>query len=267
MPQYYDKSNNRLVYIEQKSSPDFWDAHWNIDDFRSRIERSKNNQFILKNTQNFLKEGVILEGGCGMGGNVYCLHHNGYSAFGVDSAKKTTSKINKYFPELNVVLGDVRDLKFDDDFFDAYWSLGVIEHYYEGYEDILKEMKRVIQKKGYVFVTFPYISPLRKFKAKLGLYEKYENNNCDPKNFYQFALNVKSVRIEFEKYGFILEYIKPFDGIKGFKDEVLIIKPVLQKLYDYNGKNPLIFKLRSLSTNFLTTFSAHMVLMIFQLRK
>jgi SAM-dependent methyltransferase len=266
MPRYYDKLSNRLVYIEKKASPDFWDAHWSIDNFKSRVEESKNNAFILKNTRRFLKKGVILEGGCGMGGNVYCLHYNGYSAFGVDFAEKTVRNINKYFPELNVTVGDVRGLEFEDDFFDGYWSLGVIEHFYEGYEDILKEMKRVVKKGGYVFLTFPYMSPLRRFKAKLGLYKKYGNNNYDLKNFYQFALDATAVRNNFEKTGFILKYSKPFDGLKGFKDEVLVMKPILQKLYDYNGRSSLIHRLRSLLTNLLANFSAHMILMIFQRR-
>lgn len=48
---------------------------------------------------------------------MYCLHYNGYTAFGVDFAERTVRKINEYFPELNVTVGDVRDLKFEDDFF------------------------------------------------------------------------------------------------------------------------------------------------------
>jgi len=266
MLRYYNKSNNRLVYFEKKASPQFWDKHWSVDNFKLIVERSKNNTFILKNTRRFLKEGVILEGGCGMGGNVYCLHYNGYSAFGVDFAEKTVEKINKYFPELKIIKGDVRSLEFDDSFFDGYWSLGVIEHFYEGYKDIFKEMKRVVKKGGYVFLTFPYLSPLRKFKAKLGLYKKYENSNCDMKNFYQFALDATTVRDDFERCGFILKYAKQFDGLKGFKDEISIVKPILQKLYDYNGRSSLVNKLRSLLTNLLAKFSAHMILMIFERR-
>ena len=267
MLRYYNKSNNRLVYFEKKASAQFWDKHWSVDNFKLIVERSKNNTFILENTRRFLKEGVILEGGCGMGGNVYCLHYNGYFVFGVDFAEKTVEKINKYFPELKIIKGDVRSLEFDDEFFDGYWSLGVIEHFYEGYKDIFKEMKRVVKKGGYVFLTFPYLSPLRKFKAKLGLYKKYENSNCNVKKFYQFALDTATVQDDFEKYSFILKYTKPFDGLKGFKDEVLIFKPILQKLYDYNGRSYLVCRLRTLLTNLLAKFSAHMILMIFERRE
>lgn len=266
MERYYDKSRNRILHYGHKASAQFWDEHWNVDNFKSMVERSRNNAFILKNTRRFLKKGAILEGGCGIGRNVYCLHYNGYSAFGVDFAEKTVEKINKYFPELKIIKGDVRSLKFDDEFFDGYWSLGVIEHFYEGYEDILKEMKRVVKKGGYVFLTFPYLSSLRKFKAKLGLYKKYENINCERKNFYQFALDTATVQDDFERCGFVLKYTKPFDGLKGFKDEISIVKPILQKLYDYNGRSYLVCRLRTLLTNLLANFSAHMILMIFERR-
>ena len=60
MLRYYDKSSNRLVYFEKKASADFWDDHWDVSNFKSIVEGSKNNQFILRNTRRFLKEGKIL---------------------------------------------------------------------------------------------------------------------------------------------------------------------------------------------------------------
>lgn len=148
-------------------------------------------------------------------------------------------------------------------FFDGYWSLGVIEHFYEGYEAILKEMKRVVKNGGYLFLAFSYMSLLRRFKAKLGLYEEYEDNT-DLNDFYQFVLDAIAIQNNFERNGFILKYSNPFDGLKGFKDEVLIFKPTLQKLYDYNGGSSLVYRLRSLLSSLLVNFSGHMILMIFQ---
>lgn len=40
---------------------------------------------------------------------------------------------------------DVRKLQFADGFFDGYWSLGVIEYFWEGYNEIVNEVKRVIK--------------------------------------------------------------------------------------------------------------------------
>jgi len=63
----------------------------------------------------------------------------------------------------------------------------VIEHFWEGYNEILKEAKRVLKPKGYLFLTFPYMSPLRKFRANLGLYRILDfNNKSKNDDFYQF---------------------------------------------------------------------------------
>jgi len=264
MERYYNKQHNRLEYYGYSATSDFWDDHWNVDNFRAAIEGYKDNRFILDNTHQFLKEGTVLEGGCGIGGNVYCLHSHGYSAYGVDFAENTIAKINKNFPELNVTVGDVRNLQFDDEFFDGYWSLGVIEHFYEGYDDILAEMKRVIKKDGYVFLTFPYMSPLRKLKAKFNLYKKYDDNTSKLDGFYQFALDAVLVEKNFKKYGFVLESGKPWDGIKGLKDEVSLIKPILQCLYDYRGRISYIHYLKPVLSNILSHFSGHMMLLIFK---
>ena len=93
MVRYYDRKNNRLVYIKKKASPDFWDDHWNNENFKKIVELNKSNPLILNITRMFLKDGRILEGGCGIGSKVYCLHHNGYTAFGVDFAENTVKKI------------------------------------------------------------------------------------------------------------------------------------------------------------------------------
>ena len=49
----------------------------------------------------------------------------------IDYAPKTVEFVNKKFPFLDIRLGDVTKLDFDDNFFDAYWSFGVIEHFYQ----------------------------------------------------------------------------------------------------------------------------------------
>jgi len=264
MKRYYDKVKNRLVYIGKKASSSFWDDHWNIDNLKKAVEANKNNRFILNSTKMFLQKGKILEAGCGIGDNVYCLHHNGYSAFGVDFAENTVKKTNSLFPELNITKGDVRNLKFEDAFFDGYWSLGVIEHFYEGYKDILNEIQRVTKKGGYVFLTFPYLSPLRRLKVRFGIYNKFIEDNCDLKNFYQFIFDDKMVKHDFEKKGFILRYMKPKGGLKGLKDEVLVLKPILQRLYDYNGQNRFIKYFRFLINKHLAFFTGHTILMILE---
>ena len=60
------------------------------------------------------------------------LEKSGFSTTGVDFAEKTV-KINALYPSLDIRLVDIRNMDFDDGFFDGYWSFGVIEHFYDGY--------------------------------------------------------------------------------------------------------------------------------------
>ena len=134
---YYDKENRRLVYIEENATPEFWDRQWKDEKLKQSILAGAKEHFVFPITKRYLKTGSkILEGGCGKGQFVYSLHTRGYDAHGVDFAEKTVEKIRALVPELKIHLGDVRKLEFPDASFDGYWSLGVIEHFPEGYDAI-----------------------------------------------------------------------------------------------------------------------------------
>ncbi|MDK2789541.1 MAG: hypothetical protein PWP15_48 [Methanothermococcus sp.] len=261
---YYDVKNNRLIYIGKKASPDYWDNHWIKYDFKKIYSKKIHPyDFVVRYTKKFLPIGSrILEGGCGLGQNVYKLHRIGYDVVGVDYAEKTISLIKSEFSELNIVRGDVRNLPFPEDYLDGYWSIGVIEHFYEGYDEIIKEMYRIVKKDGYVFITFPHLSLLRKIKSKLNLYPVWEENDAHLENFYQFALDENKVIEDFHKCGFKLIGRHYLDGIKGLKDEINILKPVLQKMYDSNN---LSVKIVSMMISVLVSrFASHSILLIFK---
>ncbi len=160
--------NKRLVYIGESPTPSFWNSHWDTEKFKEAIERGKNTRFVLKILNRYIpdKKGRILEGGCGRGQVVYCMQVHGYQSVGVDFAKETIERVKGTIPKLDVRVGDIRDLQFLDNYFTGYWSLGVIEHSWDGYHDILEEMQRVLVNGGYVFLTFPFISPFKEIKSK-----------------------------------------------------------------------------------------------------
>ncbi len=234
MQKYYDPENRCLVFMNKKADSDFWDSHWSFysrDDFAEDIKIK--NRFVLYHTSKCLPKGsTILEGGCGKGQNVYTLHSNGYNVYGVDFAADTVSKVNQAVPELKVSTGDVRKLEFGDQFFDGYWSLGVIEHFIDGYDAILSEMYRVIKKGGYLFLTVPSMSILRKAKAALGMYAGLEDIELTKDNFYQYAFSHQSIINSFTDSGFEFIAHKRADGVKGLMDEIKIIHRPLQKCYD-----------------------------------
>jgi len=264
MIRYFDKSNNRLVYVGEAANDTYWDQHWKSEISRLK-EQIKNDRFVIGCTKKYLPPGTkIFEGGCGLGQKVCALHYHGYDddAYGVDYAKETVKKINRYAPELKVKFGDVRDLPFPDEFFDGYWSLGVIEHLYDGYEKIVSEMFRVLKRQGYLFLTVPVLSPLRKVKVRLKKYIEYKESEEMRENFYQFAFDPKDVINDLKSRGFKLIDVKPYDGVKGLKDEVLILKPFLQHLYDKKNRSSNLVK-KALDIIF-RHFANHICLFVMQ---
>lgn len=266
MQKYYDKENNRLVFEGEAADERFWDKEWNRENFKKTVENNgKRDRFISKITKKFLKSGKtvkILEGGCGMGHFVYSLALNGYDAYGIDFAAQTIKNIKDNFPELKVSCCDVRKINFPDNYFDGYWSLGVIEHFFSGYDQISDEMRRVVKNGGYLFITFPYLSRLRKLKNKLKFYQLFNHDKFREDKFYQFALDLNQVIKHFQGKGFSLVYKKSLDAAKGIEEEIIFLNFFWKKVY---GSPSIIFKtLRFFINKFFSPLCGHIVLLVFR---
>jgi len=106
--------------------------------------------------------GKVLEGGCGLGAWVITLARRGYDVQGVDFDPAVIKRLNAYDPALKVSEQDICALKYPDGSFDAYISLGVIEHFERGPADVFKEMRRVLRRDGTLIITVPYNNLLRR---------------------------------------------------------------------------------------------------------
>jgi SAM-dependent methyltransferase len=237
---YYDRANRRLIYIGTEASPEMWDALWDPDEssIRKALQPSEGVKWLLRLTRQYLgpTDGTVLEGGCGKGQYVSALQRAGYNVVGIDSAPQTVAVINRVAPHLDVRLGDVRDLPFVTGSLAGYWSLGLIEHFFSGYGPMAREMARVIRPGGFLFLSFPYMSPMRRLKARFGVYPAFADQQ-EPQDFYQFALDPRCVADEFESLGFDTRSLLALAGLKGLKDEAGPIRSPLQKLYHYPGSS------------------------------
>ena len=96
--------------------------------------------------------------------------------------------------------------------FDPYYSGGVIEHFVDGYQDIISEMYRALKQDGVLIVTFPFMSVARKRLVR-NLPLVCEDDMAD---FYQYALDPDEVISDIKRLGFSLIATKKRNGIKGF---------------------------------------------------
>ncbi len=213
---FYWPKAGKLVFLKEKATPEFWDRKWQTRDWKKEITRSRKKIYWAHILKKYLpdKDTRILEGGCGTGHIVDAMDYWGYQAIGVDFASETVAKIKEVMPNLDVRCGNVMALDFEDDYFDGYWSLGIIEHFWQGYDDILKEMNRGLKVGGYAFVSFPCISRLDRLKIYLSGYKNFTGVDM-PDNFYQFGLDVNAVRKDFERAGFKCLSVRRRDGLQG----------------------------------------------------
>ncbi len=106
---------------------------------------------------------------CGAGGitpPLSLFHSFRYETTGVELDKKQIDKANNFADKknqrLNILVGDMTKLDFDDNTFDFVYSYNSVFHMKKiQIEKAIKEMKRVLKPNGLIFVNFLSIDDFR----------------------------------------------------------------------------------------------------------
>jgi len=211
-----------LAYYEQEASvPGFWEERWKglLPDLRRTLMTGPP-AIIFEAVSEVIPKGErILEAGCGIGTIVYGLTASGWRCTGVDFAAGTIEAVKSIEPEIDIVVGDVRALPFPDGSFRGYISAGVIEHFHDGYGEILSEMDRVLKPGGAAIISFPAMNRLRRSKKALGLYSKNSLTTPHDAEFYQFALDHTKVVRALCSLGYLIRKVQWYEGLLGLADE------------------------------------------------
>ncbi|MAG07202.1 hypothetical protein CMI46_00090 [Candidatus Pacearchaeota archaeon] len=100
----------------------------------------------------------ILDLGCGPGRYAKILTGRGTKVIGIDNSKTSIELAKKEAPKVEFLLGDIEKLPFKSNQFDIVVSAMVITHL-KSWDKVLKEVKRVLKKKG-IFV-FSMHNPIK----------------------------------------------------------------------------------------------------------
>lgn len=260
---YWWAKKGKLIFVKKRATPEFWDNHWEESISEERVKQARRNRFWRKMLDKYVPEkgARILEGGCGKGQLVDAMCSWGYKGIGVDFAKETIKRVKKIAPELDVRYGDVRHLEFGDDFFDGYCSLGVIEHVWEGYEEVVAEMYRVLKQGGYAFLTFPCISPFDRLKILLGGYKKFQQDQM-PEGFYQFALDMNEVVKDLNQLGFDFVSCRGRGGLLGLERLLPVFKSINIVLRSLSKKSRVVKLLVMAVSSTLAPLCGHSVILV-----
>ncbi|MFW9903257.1 MAG: methyltransferase domain-containing protein [Candidatus Thorarchaeota archaeon] len=101
---------------------------------------------------------------CGAGGSqppLYLFYQYGYETFGIDNSEHSIKSAedfciqNNLNIDLNIRLGDMRNIEFEDESFPFIYSYNTIMHMSKNeIAKAMKEMERVLIKNGLLYVNF-----------------------------------------------------------------------------------------------------------------
>lgn len=110
----------------------------------------------LIDISDFKNNHVVLDAGCGTGKVATSVYHLVDKVYGIDISEAMMSSINKEkFPHLNLDVGDIKNMHYDDDMFDRIIARLVFHHIIDDKEldKAVKECHRVLKKGGKILIS------------------------------------------------------------------------------------------------------------------
>ena len=233
---------NKITEQTKKAWKENWQDH-NIEEVLEIFEYTRVKRILNIFKSILPRKGKILEGGCGLGPWLIKLRSLGYDMMGVDYDPVSVDKIKTYNKDIPVEVSNIENMPFDNEYFDAYISLGVNEHFCDGPQSAIKEAWRVLKKDGIFLVTVPYMNMLLRMKYP---FEKLKKNRIARKLFgkeekafyYEKFFKIKEISDLLEDGGFEIDKVVPIDHIFSF----VSFSGIFRDKNTYDGENELAVK-------------------------
>jgi SAM-dependent methyltransferase len=208
----------------------FWRDHWGRPDVElETLSRGLERTDLWRLFRaNLPKGGRVLEAGCGPAHWVKFLSERGYRVFGVDLAAAALARSKSVAPALALAVGDLGATPFRSGTFDAYVSLGVIEHFEEGPTRVLEEALRVVRPGGTFLFTVPYLSLAKRFMILR------HRSAPESGEFYQYVMRGSELRCLLEGAGLEVVKVSCFEVEGGLQNRV----PAVGKLKESIRRSP-----------------------------
>lgn len=230
----------KLFYLDNNPTCTIWDGMWTKRTIKQELEAC----YIEKTPRilflTFLpKKGKIIDAGCGFGKWVIFLTKKGYDIIGIDNNSLALTKLKEFDTSLNIEFGDVQKLEYPDNSFDAYISMGVVEHFEEGPIKVLKEAYRILKPGGLIFLSTPTVNFIRKILIQplLNIINRFYNLFIRIKDFFNYSksLNLNTDKQKNNKrYYHFIEYRFTPQELQSFLEKInfKVIKTVPHDFHD-----------------------------------
>ena len=205
---------------------------WNPEEFSALVNCCEWDDAVIETIPIIKKGRSILEAGCGTGRVVKYLSDKGYTIEGIEKNGSIVEQIRQKH-NINIHQGDILNIPRPDNHYDYVLSYGTIEHFEEGPEKVMAEMKRVLKPDGILIVTVPSFNLFRQKRYTKGDgYYKFMAN----RTFYEYRFTPDEFRDICINAGFRIIRDIPISHMDGMFHE---------KLADVEFKNWMFYPSKS----------------------
>ena len=196
-----------IYSMPTQTQKDYWTNQWSERLLERQIVSGPKKAWwpiLVDLLRSLPDEKLIVEAGCGMGQYVYLVNQMGKRIIGVDVIERAISKAKSAHPQLRLSLQDVRYLALADQTVELMISLGVVEHFEQGPDEVLAEAARVVRPGGRLFITVPFSNLYRRFREPI---RRVKHRIIEQKDqtFYQYTFSQRWFCEKLEQYGFQTE--------------------------------------------------------------
>lgn len=203
----------RVTY-RSTNNKDYWTKRW--ADIPADNPMENLNVYPLKYAEMTVKnkEGRILEAGCGAGRILRYLHGRGCNIIGMDFIGVAIAKLKEIDSTLQVEVGDIISLKYDDQSFKYVLAFGLYHNLEHGLDKAVQETYRILELGGSVCASFRADNIQTRLTDWLAERRAKSHNGADKERVFH---KMNLTRSEFEKLftraGFAIDFIGPVENM------------------------------------------------------
>jgi SAM-dependent methyltransferase len=155
----------------------------------------------------------ILESGCGTGRWMAFFERLGHVPIGVDDSSGALAAARVHDRNLRLVRGDIVASPFRSESFDAVFSSYVAEHFENGPDELLREIRRTLKPAGLLLLVVPYNNLFRRLFTNRALRAFYAVSRLRrrPIAFTEHRFSRAELTACVERCGFRIEHVEPDD--------------------------------------------------------
>lgn len=171
----------------------------------------------------------ILEAGCGAGRILRYFHSRGYDIVGIDFVEVAITKLSAADPGLQVAVGDITNLKFNDAEFDYVLAFGLYHNLEHDLDRAVQESYRVLKPGGAVCASFRADN----LQTRLTDWLSERRHGAKAKSgrvFHKINLTRSEFETLFTRAGFQIEFVAPVENM-----------PILYKFRLFRAPSHMVF--------------------------